>query len=164
MAVEAAREKAFSLGYNTLEMSEPVTGDARKAARELAKKAMDIHVNMKTSETGPICIVSGGETTVTVRGSGKGGRNTELALAFAQEINGIPNISLLSAGTDGIDGPTDAAGAFVDGSTIRRAQDKGLNPQSFLHENDSYNFFDKLGSLFITGPTALTSWICKLSS
>ncbi len=152
-AIEAVHTKALSLGYSALEIPEPVTDNARKAAKELAKRALDIHINMKTSETGPVCLISGGETTVTVSGSGKGGRNAELALAFALEIDGIPNISLLSAGTDGIDGPTDAAGAFADGSTVRRARKKGLNPRSFLDDNDSYSFFDKLGGLFITGPT-----------
>lgn len=152
-AIEAVHTKAPSPGYTVMETPEPVTENVRKTAKELAKRALDVHVNMKNSEKGPVCLISGGETTVTASGSGKGGRNAEFALAFALEIDGIPNISLLSAGTDGIDGPTDAAGAFADGSTVRRARKKGLNPRSFLDDNDNYSFFDKLGGLFMTGPT-----------
>ncbi len=98
-------------------------------------------------------MISGGETTVTVRGNGKGGRNTELALSFAREIEGVDGITLLSAGTDGTDGPTDAAGAIVDGKTIAKAKSLGLNPEKYLEDNDSYNFFKEIDSLLITGPT-----------
>ncbi len=90
---------------------------------------------------------------MVVKGSGLGGRNLEFALVFAMEIAGIEGVSLLSAGTDGTDGPTDAAGAIVDGETIPRARAMGLSPEKFLAENDSYNFFNQVGGLFITGPT-----------
>ena len=90
---------------------------------------------------------------MTVRGNGLGGRNTELALAFAQEIKGMQGITLLSAGTDGTDGPTDAAGAIVDGGTIERAEAAGIIPGDYLKNNDSYHFFKTAGGLFITGPT-----------
>ena len=117
----------------------------------MAKKAFQIKT---TRETGnPVCLIQGGETTVTVRGNGRGGRNTELALSFALEIAGIQGISMLSAGTDGTDGPTDAAGAIVDGQTVGRIEALGLDPIASLKENDSYTCFQKAGGLFITGPT-----------
>ena len=101
----------------------------------------------------PACILSGGETTVTIKGKGKGGRNQEFALAAAFEIDGFPNLLVLSSGTDGTDGPTDAAGAIATGDTIRRARQRGLNPEKHLAENNSYPFFDALGCLVKTGPT-----------
>ncbi len=153
MAIEAARENESSSGCIPIEITMPVKGESRKAAMELAKTALEIQHNVKKSGNKPVCLITGGETTVTIKGSGKGGRNTEFALAFALEIDGIEGISLLSAGTDGVDGPTDAAGAFVDGSTVLLARKKGLDPQSFLDNNDSYTFFSKLNDLFITGPT-----------
>jgi len=101
----------------------------------------------------PACVVSGGETTVTIDGPGLGGRNQEFALAAAIEIDGLDNVVILSGGTDGTDGPTDAAGAIADGSTVKRAENLGLNPKASLAKNDSYNFFSPLGDLIITGPT-----------
>jgi glycerate 2-kinase len=101
----------------------------------------------------PACVLAGGETTVTLQGHGKGGRNQELALGAAIALDGMSRISLLSAGTDGTDGPTDAAGAFVDGATCHRARGRGLNPADFLSSHDSYHFFAALGDLLITGPT-----------
>ncbi len=101
----------------------------------------------------PVCLLWGGETTVTVRGGGKGGRNTECALAFAMEIDGLPNVVGLFAGTDGTDGPTDAAGALVTGETIPRARRMNLDPRRYLDQNDSYSFFEQAGGLLITGPT-----------
>jgi hydroxypyruvate reductase len=103
----------------------------------------------------PACILAGGESTVTVRNrGGRGGRNQEMALSVAMDIDGLPDCVFLSAGTDGIDGPTDAAGAFADGNSIARARALGLRFfSSFLRDNDSYTFFQKLGDLLITGPT-----------
>jgi glycerate-2-kinase len=98
-------------------------------------------------------VLSGGETTVTVRGTGVGGRNTELALAFALEIDGVDGVTLLAAGTDGTDGPTDAAGAVVDGRTISRARSMQLDAPAYLNNNDSYAFFRKTNDLLVTGPT-----------
>src|SRR4029077_9292107 len=103
----------------------------------------------------PACVISSGETTVTVEGSGRGGRNQELALACAHALSqfGEP-VALASAGTDGVDGPTDAAGALVDSSTVRRAEAAGLpSIDSYLQNNDSYSFFNSLGDLIRTGPT-----------
>ncbi len=101
----------------------------------------------------PACIVAGGETTVTLRGRGKGGRNQELALGAAALLAGLPDVALVAFGTDGEDGPTDAAGAVVTGETLQRARALGLDPQAYLQNNDSYAFFSALGDLLITGPT-----------
>jgi glycerate-2-kinase len=152
-AIEGAKEKAESLGYETDVIPFPVTGEARNAGSELAKKAIDMRNTLERTNTGRICLISGGETTVTVKGSGTGGRNIELALAFAKAIEGIQGISILSAGTDGTDSITDAAGAFADGMTFIRAVKKGMYPGLYLENNDSYTFFKELNDLFITGPT-----------
>jgi len=101
----------------------------------------------------PICLIAGGETTVTMRGAGRGGRSQELALAAALALEGVTDVSLLAAGTDGSDGPTDAAGAFIDGGTIDRGLRRGVRAQSCLADNDSYSFFDAEGGLLRTGPT-----------
>jgi hydroxypyruvate reductase len=101
----------------------------------------------------PACIISGGETTVTIRGSGLGGRNQEFALAAAIDIAGLDRVTIFSAGTDGTDGPTDAAGAIADGSTLARASALGLDTAAYLANNDSYRYFDALGDLIKTGPT-----------
>jgi hydroxypyruvate reductase len=98
-------------------------------------------------------VISGGETTVTVRGHGLGGRNQEFALAAALAIAGSRNTVILSGGTDGVDGPTNAAGAIADGSTVARAEALGLDPAAFLANNDSYRFFEATGDLIETGPT-----------
>jgi hydroxypyruvate reductase/glycerate 2-kinase len=145
IALEAARAEAERLGYPAEIITAALTGEAREAGTRLAQRAL----GMKR----PACLISGGETTVTVTGSGIGGRNLELALAFAQEIRDVPGITLLSAGTDGTDGSADAAGALVDGETMARAGTKGLDPDAYLAENDSYNFFKQVGGLLITGPT-----------
>jgi hydroxypyruvate reductase len=101
----------------------------------------------------PACLISGGETTVTVRGGGKGGRNQEFVLAAALALEGAPGVVVFSAGTDGTDGPTDAAGAVADGSTCARARAMGRDPEVHLRENDAYPFFEALGDLVLTGPT-----------
>jgi len=148
----AAKEKAISLGYNTIILSSQIEGEAREIARVFAaigKEIRQAHLPISP----PCCVLAGGEPTVTIQASGKGGRNQELALAFAIAIDGWEGISFLSAGTDGTDGPTDAAGAFVNGGTCERAQQMNLNPHAFLMANDSYNFFESLKNLLKTGPT-----------
>jgi len=151
MAIEAAKKKAEEMGFHAEILSTAVSGEARNVGKRLAREAMEIR---KARSAGrPICLISGGETTVTVHGNGRGGRNMELALAFAIEVEGIDGITLLSAGTDGTDGPTDAAGAIVDGQTTRKARNLGLDPETYLRHNDSYTFFKRIGELFITGPT-----------
>jgi hydroxypyruvate reductase/glycerate 2-kinase len=151
MALAAAREAAAGCGLNVEILSAEIAGEAREAGRWLAHKAIAAQCARRAEL--PLCLLSGGETTVTVRGKGVGGRNMELALAFAREIDGVAGITLLSAGTDGRDGPTDAAGAVVDGNTIPHGKKMGLNPSAFLADNDSYSFFHREGGLFVTGPT-----------
>lgn len=153
-ALTAAKDKAQSLGLKAEILSSEITGEAEDAGNWLAEKAITSFNKLRvTRDREKICLISGGETTVTVKGTGKGGRNTELALSFANKIRGIKRITLLSAGTDGTDGPTDAAGAIVDGETIAKAEKLGLNPEEYLDNNDSYNFFKQINSLLITGHT-----------
>lgn len=152
VAINAARQKAEELGLHAEIISSELTGEARDAGRWLANIARSKLTNNSNRLK---CLISGGETTVTVKGNGLGGRNMELALSFAIEIDGIYGIKLLSAGTDGTDGPTDAAGAIVDGETVRKAKAIGINPEEYLKNNDSYNFFKKIDEIFITGPTGV---------
>jgi len=153
IALEAAEKRAREMGYNTIILSSLVEGESRDAAKFLAAIAKEV------SRTGtpipkPACIIAGGETTVTIRGKGKGGRNQEFALSAAMEIEGCEGVVILSAGTDGTDGPTDATGAIVDFNTCKDAREKSnLNPEEFLSRNNSYNFFKKTGEHIITGPT-----------
>jgi hydroxypyruvate reductase len=156
-ALSAAKKKADDTGWTTEVVTAELQGEARDAAVILARTALHVRDRLKPGERR--CLLFGGETTVTVRGNGKGGRNQELALAFASEIIGQAGITLLSAGTDGTDGPTDAAGAVVDGSTISKGRELGIHPEAYLKNNDSYSFFAELDALadekhhFITGPT-----------
>jgi hydroxypyruvate reductase len=152
LAVEAAEQKAAELGYNTLILSSFIEGETRDVAKVHAAIAKEI-LSSGNPVKRPACVISGGETTVTIRGKGKGGRNQEFSLAGAMEIEGLENIVLLSAGTDGTDGPTDAAGAIAEGKTVERAKKLGLDPSRYLGENDSYHFFEALDDLVITGPT-----------
>lgn len=151
-ALLASAEQARQMGYNTLVLSSYIQGEARELAPTFAGIGQEI-VQSGNPVPAPACILAGGETTVTIRGGGKGGRNQELALAAAIALGGWARISVLSAGTDGTDGPTDAAGAFADGGTCSRAISLGLEPGDYLRNNDSYRFFDKLGQLLRTGPT-----------
>ena len=148
-----AAEKEFSLaGFNTITLSSSIVGETSEAARFHGAIAREIASTGKPIGR-PACILSGGETTVTIRGSGLGGRNQEFALSGAFEISGLERAVLLSAGTDGTDGPTDAAGAIADYTTNARAREMGIDPVKYLENNDSYHFFKKLGDLLITGPT-----------
>jgi hydroxypyruvate reductase/glycerate 2-kinase len=148
-ALKAAKPTAEQVGFHAEILSSEISGEAKDVGRWLARKAIEA----KGKEQRARCLISGGETIVTVKGSGTGGRNMELALAFAMEIEGKDGITFLSAGTDGTDGPTDSAGAIVDGKTVKKATAMGLNPKKYLDNNDSYNFFRKIDGLFITGPT-----------
>ena len=153
LAVDAAAEQARRLGFHTLVLSTYVEGEARQVARVHAAIAKEIRASGRPIPR-PACVISGGETTVTIRGKGLGGRNQEFALAAAAEIAGLgPDTLILSAGTDGTDGPTDAAGAIADGTTLHRAQTLGLDAGAFLQNNDSYHFFEATGDLIKTGPT-----------
>lgn len=152
MALRAARDRAEALGFRALVLTTTLTGEAREVGRFLAARAREV-ASSNRPVTPPACLLAGGETTVTLRGRGKGGRNQELTLAAALALDGVDRISLLSAGTDGTDGPTDAAGAFADGATCGQARSLGLDPEDFLARQDSYHFFALLGDLLITGPT-----------
>lgn len=153
LACRAAREKAGDLGYNTLILSSMIEGETRDVALVHAGIAKEILAGGIPVER-PACIISGGETTVTIKGKGLGGRNMEFALAAALHLDGVPEpVVILSAGTDGNDGPTDAAGALADPTTVQRGRDAGAEASGYLDENDSYHFFEKTGDLVITGPT-----------
>lgn len=152
IACEAALRAARDRGFNALLLSTYVQGEAREVAKVLAAIAKEIAAS-EHPVARPACVVAGGETTVTVRGDGKGGRNQELALAAAIELTDMEDVLILSAGTDGTDGPTDAAGAIADGSTLKRAAEKGLDVRLFLARNDAYHLFEPLGDLITTGPT-----------
>jgi glycerate 2-kinase len=152
IAAQAAVQKAAELGFHTLLLSTYVEGEAREVAKVLAGLGKEIACYGQPLPR-PACLVAGGETTVTIRGQGKGGRNQELALAAAMALEGWEDVLLLTVATDGGDGPTDAAGAFADGTTVARARAQGLNPAAYLANNDAYNFFQALGDLLITGPT-----------
>ncbi|MFQ6002838.1 MAG: glycerate kinase [Candidatus Zixiibacteriota bacterium] len=151
-ALEAAKQKAELIGFNTMILSRPVSGDTTRAAVRHANLAKSIQ-KIGDPVFPPACLISGGETTVKIKGKGLGGRNQEFILVGATKIAGLKNMVMLSAGTDGTDGPTDAAGAICNGKTIKRALQKGLNPKQYLDNNDSYHFFQKLGDLLKTGPT-----------
>ncbi|HOP41418.1 MAG TPA: MOFRL family protein, partial [Geobacteraceae bacterium] len=148
VALEAALTAARAMGLTAEITTSRMTGEASEAAHKLATTAIE---RQKSRHGTPLCLLSGGETVVQVRGTGTGGRNMELALCFALEIAGADGITLLSAGTDGTDGPTDAAGALVNGNTIPAAE-RG-RALDFLRNNDSYTYFREIGGLFITGPT-----------
>lgn len=157
LALKAAQKKARQLGLASEVVTAQLQGEARGAANLLAQQARATLANLTIGEQ--LCLLFGGETTVTVTGDGKGGRNQELALCFAIEIDGQEGITLLGAGTDGNDGPTDAAGALVDGHTVKLARHLGIEPADYLAKNDSYGFFHRLDELsgghshFKPGPT-----------
>jgi glycerate 2-kinase len=151
-ALEAASRQAIDLGYQPLILSSVIEGETREVAKVHAGIAKEVLASGHPLAP-PACILSGGETTVTLRGQGKGGRSQEFALAMALDIRDIPGIAVLSGGTDGTDGPTDAAGAAADWTTCTRAEHLGLQPRLALENNDAYPFFADLGDLLITGPT-----------
>jgi glycerate 2-kinase len=152
LALEAAVAEAKELGLRPLILSSTMQGEAREVARAHAEILREA-VSSGNPVARPACILSGGENTVTVRGGGTGGRNQEFALAAALAIDGLEDVLVLSAGTDGTDGPTDAAGAMATGGTVQRAQRLGLKAREYLADNNSYAFFDALGDLLRTGPT-----------
>ena len=152
LAASAAVEVARNWRLNALLLSTFVEGEAREVARVAAALAHEL-VRYDRPVARPACLVWGGETTVTVRGEGKGGRNQELALAAALAMEGLPDVVLVALGTDGTDGPTDAAGAVATGQTLARARRQGLDARAHLQDNDAYPFFDALGDLIRTGPT-----------
>jgi hydroxypyruvate reductase len=148
IAAKGALAKAESLGYQTELLTTTLQGEAREVGQEMAE-----FLKKMREQTRPALWVAGGETTVTLRGQGRGGRNQELALAAVHPLDGVPNVALISLATDGGDGPTDAAGAVVTGETYYRALELGMDPAEYLTENDSYSFFSTLGDCLLPGPT-----------
>jgi glycerate-2-kinase len=146
-AVEAACLAAEERGMRAIALPGCLAGEARIAGRRLAA----LGVSMDSSQ--PVCAIAGGETAVVVRGTGRGGRNQELALAAAVELAGNRKVAVLAAGTDGIDGPTDAAGAYADGETLAHGNELGVDARAALAANDSHRFFDREGGVLRTGPT-----------
>jgi hydroxypyruvate reductase len=150
-AIDGARRAAEARGYHVHVVAEPVTGEARTAGPAHAGRVVALLAGLPR----PACVIASGETTVTVTGRGRGGRNQEFALGMAGALAPLgSDVVAASIGTDGIDGPTDAAGALVDPSTLDRAAAAGLDPARVLADNDSYTFFDRLGDLIRTGPTS----------
>jgi len=152
-AVNAAAKAARALGFRTVVLSTMIEGEARTIALVHAAIAREIRASGQPVKA-PACVISGGETTVTLsKEHGLGGRNQEFVLAAVREIDGLKNVVMLAAGTDGTDGPTDAAGAIADGRTIARAAAARLDSRAMLARNDSYHFFESLSDLIRTGPT-----------
>jgi hydroxypyruvate reductase len=153
LALEAAKEEAEALGYTALVLSSTVEGETREVARvhtAIARETLASGHPVKP----PACVISGGETTVTIRGTGQGGRNQEFCLAASLDLMDMPaRVVILSGGTDGNDGPTPAAGAIVDQHTVQRGIQAGMKAAELLRNNDSYSFFEKTGELLVTGPT-----------
>jgi glycerate 2-kinase len=152
LAALAAVEKARSLGFEALLLGTYLEGEAREVAKAAAALAKGMQAQGDPLSP-PSCLVWGGETTVKVRGEGKGGRNQELALSAALALDGWEDVLMMALATDGTDGPTDAAGAVITGETLAHACELGLDARSALENNDSYHFFDSLGDLIRTGPT-----------
>ncbi len=148
----SAKEFLESKGLKTVFLTSYMEGEAREVGTLFGAILREVSASSNPAGR-PCAIIAGGETTVTVVGDGKGGRNQELALASAFKIKGLNGVVLASINTDGVDGPTDAAGAVVDGKTLDRADSLGLNPTQYLLNNDSYTFFSKLNDLIMTGPT-----------
>jgi len=149
-AMSGAAETARALGYDVIVSDEPVVGDARTMGPIVLERARTLAAGAKR----PVAVIASGETTVKVVGTGRGGRNQEIALSVAAALaNEIVDVALGSFGTDGIDGPTDAAGAFADTTTIARARQQSLEADAFLADNNAYAFFKKLDDLIMTGPS-----------
>jgi len=151
-AVQAAAAEASKSRYHTLILSSLIEGETKEVAQVHTAIAREV-LNTGNPVAAPACLISGGETTVTLHGHGKGGRNQEFVLAAAVALDKVQPVVILSAGTDGTDGPTDAAGAICDGHTVARAGAKGLDAAFHLREHNAYPFFSALNDLIITGPT-----------
>lgn len=149
LAAQAALEQAEREGFRAQILTNALQGEAREVGRELARRLRDDSL----TKPRPFCLIAGGETTVTLRGKGKGGRNQELALGALKELRELENVMLIALGTDGDDGPTDAAGAVATDESAQRAAALGLDAADYLARNDAYPFFDALGDLLKTGPT-----------
>ena len=151
-SVDAAVTQAQTLGFHVIVLTTSLQGEAREIARVFGAIAREIHQTSRPLPR-PACILAGGELTVTVKGRGRGGRAQEFVLATAMEIAGSPNTTIIGFGTDGMDGPTQAAGAIADGMTLERARNKGLDLTKALSDNNAYAVLKSLGDLILTGPT-----------
>jgi len=151
IAAKAAKKKAAELGYNTMILSTFIEGEARLVGEILTGIAKEI-IKRDQPLKKPAAVIIGGETTVSVKGNGVGGRNMEVALGAALRLDGLSCL-VAALATDGIDGPTESAGAFADGRTLKRSMEKDLNPEKYLRKNDSYHFFKELDDYILTGPT-----------
>jgi len=152
LSLEAAAAEAQAQGVAAAILSDAIEGEAREVARVHGAMAREIAERGRPFAA-PVVLLSGGETTVTLRGRGKGGRNSEFALSLAQDIEGLAGVTALAADTDGIDGSEDNAGAFADGGTRARLRAAGRDPAALLADNDAWTAFDALDDLFVTGPT-----------
>jgi glycerate 2-kinase len=152
LVVEAAAARARELGFTPHVLTRSLEGEAREMARQFVEMARALRAG-RGPVAPPACVIAGGETTVTVRGRGKGGRCQEFALAAALDMEGLRDVVMLAAGTDGTDGPTEAAGAMVDGESVTRARARGADPAASLAENDSHDLLAGIGDLVTTGPT-----------
>ncbi len=163
VSLDAAATQARRLGFHPVILSSSLTGEAREAAKVFGSIIREIVAADRPIKR-PAALLAGGETTVTVRGMGAGGRCQEFTLALALEIAGLKKVTAFACGTDGVDGSTDAAGAVADGATLERAQALGMQPQRFLDQNDSYTFFHSLAQTLQTGPTRtnVTDLYCAL--
>lgn len=150
-AVEAAGSAARTLGYDTLVVDKFLSGEASEAGQWMGEWGRDL--SGRPGLQGPLCVLAGGELTVTVRGKGKGGRAQEFALAAALKLHGARNVWAVGFGTDGCDGPTDVAGAVADGGTLQRAKRRRLEAADYLKRNDSYHFFKRIAGHILTGST-----------
>ena len=147
-SLRAAEEEASRRGYRAEVFGRDLAGGVHETARRFARR-----LAVLGSEPAPAALLAGGELTLAVTGGGRGGRSQEFALVAARHLEGVPGVALLAAGTDGTDGPTDAAGAFADGASWNRARERGLDPEATLRNNDSWSLFRETGDLLVTGPT-----------
>jgi len=145
LVTDAAVARAAELGYRPTLLTRALEGEARDVARELVARARALPP--------PACLIAGGETTVTVRGAGRGGRCQELAVAAGLALDGVDDVVVLAGGTDGTDGPTDAAGGFADGTSATRSRAAGADPDAALAANDAYAALTATGDLLVSGPT-----------
>ena len=152
LSLEAAADLARENGIEAAILSDSIEGEARDVAQVHAALAREIASRNRPFKK-PVVLLSGGETTVTLRGKGRGGRNGEFLLSLAIALDGVEGVTALAGDTDGIDGSEDNAGAYVDGSSARRMREAGVDPQAALANNDAYGAFEAIGDLFVTGPT-----------
>jgi glycerate 2-kinase len=152
LSLTAAADKARAMGIEAAVLSDSIEGEARDVALVHAAIAKEIALRNQPFSR-PVALLSGGETTVTLRGKGRGGRNGEFLLSLAIALDGVEGVTALAGDTDGIDGSEDNAGAFVDGTSARRMREAGVDPLAAQANNDAYTAFEAIGDLFVTGPT-----------